>query len=185
MFCGIEFYPHQSFIKCIVFTGSAGVVASTLADNIRRSPLVACCVVLFSFVLRAHSLSAGGALFAMQVSCFLNASQAAINAKEWGDAIAHASSALSKDPDNVKALFRRGSARQETSHAPKWFLVLFFVVYEKNNLADTKTFKQGYLPIHEPGSTVVSECVCGCSELIASVNGAYPLTAAVPCLTSD
>lgn len=46
-----------------------------------------------------------------QISCFLNAAQASLNGKEWGDAIAHATSALGKEADNVKALYRRGVAR--------------------------------------------------------------------------
>ncbi|CAM9540545.1 unnamed protein product, partial [Ectocarpus sp. 4 AP-2014] len=50
----------------------------------------------------------------LQLSCFLNAAQACLNGKEWGDAIAHATSALGKDPDNVKALYRRGVARRHT-----------------------------------------------------------------------
>lgn len=41
----------------------------------------------------------------------MNAAQASLNGKEWGDAIAHATSALGKEPDNVKALYRRGVAR--------------------------------------------------------------------------
>lgn len=49
---------------------------------------------------------------ALEVSCFLNASQASLNSKEWSDAIKHASSALEKDADNVKALYRRGVARR-------------------------------------------------------------------------
>lgn len=60
--------------------------------------------------LRTLAVSRPGALFG-QVSCFLNAAQAALSAKEWGDAIAHATSALAKDADNVKALYRRGVAR--------------------------------------------------------------------------
>ncbi|CAB1102792.1 unnamed protein product [Ectocarpus sp. CCAP 1310/34] len=54
------------------------------------------------------------AAVALELSCFLNAAQACLNGKEWGDAIAHATSALGKDPDNVKALYRRGVARRHT-----------------------------------------------------------------------
>ncbi|CAN0042842.1 unnamed protein product [Ectocarpus sp. 6 AP-2014] len=54
------------------------------------------------------------AAVALELSCFLNAAQACLNGKEWGDAIAHATSALGKDPDNVKALYRRGVAKRHT-----------------------------------------------------------------------
>ncbi|CAM9262779.1 unnamed protein product, partial [Ascophyllum nodosum] len=54
------------------------------------------------------------AAFTLELSCFLNASQASLNGKDWGDAIKHASSALEKDPENVKALYRRGVARRHT-----------------------------------------------------------------------
>lgn len=49
--------------------------------------------------------------FLGQALCFLNASQASLNGKEWGDAIKHATSALEKGGDKVKALYRRGLAR--------------------------------------------------------------------------
>eukprot|EP00752_Nemacystus_decipiens_P018415 g16514.t1 len=54
------------------------------------------------------------AAVALEISCFLNAAQASLNGKEWGDAIAHATSALGKEADNVKALYRRGVARRHT-----------------------------------------------------------------------
>ncbi|CAM9514395.1 unnamed protein product, partial [Hapterophycus canaliculatus] len=54
------------------------------------------------------------AAVALEISCFLNAAQAGLSGKEWGDAIAHSTSALGKDPANVKALYRRGVARRHT-----------------------------------------------------------------------
>lgn len=61
--------------------------------------------------VRLNSLSPSDLSYCLQLSCFLNAAQACLNDNEWGDAIAHATSALGKDPDNVKALYRRGVAR--------------------------------------------------------------------------
>lgn len=45
------------------------------------------------------------------VSCKLNSAQASLNLTLYPDAIKFASEALSKDPKNVKALYRRGVAR--------------------------------------------------------------------------
>jgi tetratricopeptide (TPR) repeat protein len=45
------------------------------------------------------------------VTCKLNAAQACINMGDYASAAAHASSALTKDAFNVKALYRRGLAR--------------------------------------------------------------------------
>ncbi|CAN0407985.1 unnamed protein product, partial [Ectocarpus sp. 8 AP-2014] len=61
--------------------------------------------------VRLNSLPLPGPFCGLQLSCFLNAAQACLNGKEWGEAIAHATSALGKEPDNVKALYRRGVAR--------------------------------------------------------------------------
>ncbi|CAM9530024.1 unnamed protein product [Discosporangium mesarthrocarpum] len=49
---------------------------------------------------------------ALEVSCYLNASQACLSNKQYVDAGAHATNALEKHPDNVKALYRRGVARR-------------------------------------------------------------------------
>jgi peptidylprolyl isomerase len=48
---------------------------------------------------------------ALSVLCYLNAAQANLNLKNYADASANASAALNKDPSNVKALYRRGLAK--------------------------------------------------------------------------
>ena len=48
---------------------------------------------------------------AVYLSCHLNASQCALNAKEWPAAAAYATRAVRLRPDSVKALYRRGVAR--------------------------------------------------------------------------
>jgi peptidylprolyl isomerase len=55
-----------------------------------------------------NNLEGGDTLY---VQCYLNAAQANINLKNYADANANASAALAKDPDNVKALYRRGLAK--------------------------------------------------------------------------
>eukprot|EP01035_Chromulina_nebulosa_P020885 gene20885-27073_t len=55
-----------------------------------------------------ESVSSGEQLW---ISCKLNSSQASINLQSYPDAVQYASEALKKDPNNVKALYRRGLAR--------------------------------------------------------------------------
>ncbi|CAM9250036.1 unnamed protein product [Choristocarpus tenellus] len=50
----------------------------------------------------------------LEVSCYLNASQACLSNKDWAGAIGQASTVLKSDENNVKALFRRGVARRHT-----------------------------------------------------------------------
>jgi peptidylprolyl isomerase len=46
------------------------------------------------------------------LSCHLNAAQAYLSSKRWTDSIACSNKALTIDEDNIKGLFRRGSARR-------------------------------------------------------------------------
>lgn len=45
------------------------------------------------------------------LSCNLNAAQAAINLKDYSEAVTRATAVLAQDPNNVKGLYRRGVAR--------------------------------------------------------------------------
>jgi tetratricopeptide (TPR) repeat protein len=48
---------------------------------------------------------------AVWIACKLNAAQCAINLADYPSAVAYAGAALKRDPRNVKALYRRGLAR--------------------------------------------------------------------------
>mmetsp|Transcript_2324 Transcript_2324/g.3296 ORF Transcript_2324/g.3296 Transcript_2324/m.3296 type:complete len:415 (+) Transcript_2324:277-1521(+) len=48
------------------------------------------------------------------LSCHLNAAQAHLSSKQWVNAISSANKALSIEENNIKALFRRGSARRHS-----------------------------------------------------------------------
>lgn len=59
----------------------------------------------------ASYIDESSALEALYVTCKLNASQACISCQRYPNAVEYATQALSKDSVNVKALYRRGLAR--------------------------------------------------------------------------
>ena len=60
---------------------------------------------------REHPKSdVASALETQKIPLLLNYCQCQLNLEEYADAIRHATSVLEKEPDNVKALFRRGKA---------------------------------------------------------------------------
>lgn len=59
-------------------------------------------------MIEAHPLSTSSPLW---IACKINLSLSSININDYVSAAAHATAALSVDPENVKALYRRGVAR--------------------------------------------------------------------------
>ena len=52
---------------------------------------------------------------ALRLSCQLNEAQMCLKREEWAAAAAVCTSVLEREPENVKALFRRGTARAKSA----------------------------------------------------------------------
>ena len=61
-----------------------------------------------------HSLQTKEAA-ALRLSCQLNEAQMCLKREEWAAAAAVCTSVLEREPENVKALFRRGTARAKSA----------------------------------------------------------------------
>lgn len=66
---------------------------------------------LANYTEAADLVEAGDGTSELYIACKLNCAQACINLSDFASAITHSSEVLKKDPQNVKALYRRGLSR--------------------------------------------------------------------------